>query len=145
MMNLFDAKNFAVIKDHLETFDYEFSADEKKAILNCLFKIAKSDEDYHPKEKEFLKEISAIVGYDFDVFSNEDPLDLTDPQISQILTGLDEGQKDWFVITAFLMIHADGVALMQEYFKLEGYFEQMGITRERWREVIKKTEEFFNS
>jgi hypothetical protein len=145
MMNLFDEKNHALIKDHLETFDYEFSDDEKKAILSSLFNIARSDDEYHPKEKELLKDISAIIGYDFDDFSKGHHLELDDNQINEILKGLGEGQKDWFVITAFLMIYADGVALMQEYFKLESYFEKMGILKERWQEIINKTEEFFKT
>jgi len=145
MIVLFDEKNNTVIKNHIETFDYEFLDDEKKAILSSLFDIAHSDDDYHPKEKEILKEISAMIGYDFDDFSKGEHLVLNDAQIYEILNGLDEGQKDWFIITAFLMIYADGVALMQEYFKLESYFEKMGISKERWQEVIKKTEEFLKT
>ena len=145
MMNLFDEKNYPVIKNHLESLDYEFSDDEKNAILSSLYNIAHSDDEYHPNEKELLKEISAIIGYDFEDFSKEGHIELDDNQIFEILKGLDEGQKDWFIITAFLMIYADGVALMQEYFKIESYFEKIGISKERWQEVINKTEEFLNT
>jgi len=141
MNNLFDNKNQQVIKNHLDALDYEFSDNKKRAILICLLDIAKSDNDFHPKEEKLLNEIANKIGFDINDFLSSGN-DIEKDAIYKILNDLDEGQKDWLVITAFLMIYADGIALMDEYIQLEKYFENIGITKERWQEVIEKTKDF---
>lgn len=53
-------------------------------------------------------------------------------------------QKDWYIVTAYAMLHADGEALDVEYQYLEVYFEKMGITREHFENVINTSHKLLN-
>ena len=133
-------KRQSAVREHLLGFGEDFTERQKKAIICSLLLIANSDGEYHRKEKQFLELSASLLGYQlqddfFDEFESFDPVD-----IPNLLNSLDEGQKDWFILTVAGMVHADGRALEIEFQLMEGILKKMGITEQRFMDVLKKTQ-----
>ena len=104
--------------------------------------IANADNDYHRKEQIYLEETALILGYTLKD-NLDDQLDefmsLDRNQLFLTLNGLTETQKDWYIVTVFGMVHADGVALETEFQYAFAFFDRMNITVERCENVMEKS------
>lgn len=130
--------------DHLEGFRNKFSENQKIAILNSLYIIAYSDGEFHQTEAQFFNHIAKLLGYTNLRDKMDKFMSKGSSTIFQILNSLDENQKDWYIITAYALLHADGEALEIEFQYMEVYLEKMGISKERFHDVIKNSHSLIN-
>jgi hypothetical protein len=144
MKEIFSSKNQKKIQHHLESLDYEFSDDQKSAIILCLYFIANSDNNFHEKEKKFLGDVASIINYDLESLLKYNLNNVNSEELFKTFSEFSEEEKDWFIITAFIMVYSDGIALMDEYLELEIYFEKMAITKDHWLNVIDSTKELLD-
>lgn len=131
------------VNEHLGGFKTGFNQQQKKAVMCSLFLIANSDGEFHNMENQFFKQTAALLGYRLssDLDSTLDEFMTMDREsLFRNLNSLGESQKDWYIVTAFGMVHADGRALEEEFQYLLVFFEKMGISEQRFENVIKKTE-----
>jgi uncharacterized tellurite resistance protein B-like protein len=133
------------INEHLGGFQKEFNQQQKKAVMCSLLLIANSDGEYHNKENQFFEQTATVLGYrlssDLDTTLDEF-MTMDRESLFRNLNSLGESQKDWYIITALGMVHADGKALEEEFQYMIVFFEKMGISEQRFESVIKKTELF---
>jgi uncharacterized tellurite resistance protein B-like protein len=145
MFSLFKKnKNEDSTNHHFRGFQDQFSENQRRAIMCSLFTIANSDGEFHKKEQEFFVEVASVLGYKLRDNYLDDFLSIGRDRLLNILNGLDENQKDWYIITAFTMIHIDGKALEIEFQYLESYFNSMGIDRNRFERVLQKSQLLMN-
>lgn len=133
--------------EHFRRFQSEFNAQQKKAIMCSLFMIANSDGEYHNEEHLYLEQIASVLGYHLGSDLNkivDEFMTINRDEIFQNLNNLSESQKDWYIITAYGMVHADNKALEEEIQYTFAFFEKMGITEQRIEDVLKKSELLFN-
>ncbi len=128
------------VNEHLSGFQEQFSEKQKKAILTSLLLIANSDREYHRKEERFFEQTATMLDYRLQSDYMDDLMSPDQDELFQILNSLAESQKDWYIITAFGMMHADGKSLEVEFKYLVGFFSRMGITEERYENVLRKTQ-----
>lgn len=131
------------VKEHLGGFQFEFNIQQKKAVIRSLFIIANSDGEFHRKEHRYLEQIATVLGYGLnsDIQKAVDEFSTMDRDaLFGNLKNLDETQKDWYIVTAFGMVHADGKTYEEEFQYVFVFFEKMGISEQRVENVIKKTE-----
>jgi uncharacterized tellurite resistance protein B-like protein len=128
------------VNEHLNGFQKEFTEKQKKAILTSLLLIAHSDREYHRKEERFFEQAATLLGYHLKRDYLDELMSPDQDELFQFLNSLTEGQKDWYIITAFGMMHADGKSLEVEFKYLVGFFSRMGITEERYEKVLRKTQ-----
>lgn len=133
-------ENQSYINQHLSGFQNNFSSNQKKAIMCSLFLIANADKEFHNKEAVFFEQTAKLLGYKLTSNFLEEFLSFNKVELLQLLDSLDESQKDWYIVTAFGMVHADGRALEKEYQYFEVFLENMNITEERFEYVLKKAE-----
>jgi uncharacterized tellurite resistance protein B-like protein len=130
-----------VVREHLGGFQDGFSPKQKKAILCSLFLIANSDQEFHLKEQQFFEETALLLGYRLTEGMIDDFMTLGGrTELFNLLNSLDEGQKDWYIITSLGMMHADGKPLDIELKHLMAFYDHMGITEERASNVVQKTD-----
>ncbi|HBG86121.1 MAG TPA: hypothetical protein DDW62_01075, partial [Marinilabiliaceae bacterium] len=103
------------VRQHLGGFQDEFSDNQKKAVMCSLMLIANSDGEFHRKEEMFFEQTATMLGYRLSGDYIDDLLAMGKEKLFQLLKSLDESQKDWYIITAFGMLHADGQALEVEF------------------------------
>lgn len=134
------------VSEHLSEFQSEFNANQKKAIMCSLFMIANSDEVYHKNEHKYLEQIARVLGYnlgsDLDKIVDEF-MTISRDEIFTNLNSLTQSQKDWYIITAYGMVHADNKALEAEIQYAFTFFAKMGISERRIESVINKSELMF--
>ena len=132
-----------VVNEHLGEFQTEFNQQQKKAVMISLFIIANSDGEFHNMENQFFEQTATLLGYrlssDLDTTIDEF-MTMDRESLFRNLNSLGESQKDWYIVTAFGMVHADGKALEEEFQNMIVFFEKMGISEQRFENVIKKTE-----
>lgn len=130
-----------VVREHLGGFQDGFNLKQKKAVLLSLFLIANSDQEFHIKEKQFFEETALLLGYRLTENMVDEFMSLGDrEELFRLLNSMDEGQKDWYIITSLGMMHADGKPLDIELKHLMTFFDHMGITEERASNVVQKAE-----
>lgn len=134
----------SAVNEHLNGFQVQFSENQKKAILTSLLLIASSDGDYHRKEEKFLEQTANMLNYRLKNNYFDDFMTINREDLFQYLDSLNENQKDWYVITAFGMMHSDGKDLDVEFDYLNAFFSKMGISEERFTNVLKKTQLLMN-
>jgi len=130
------------IKQHFQDFNSDFTLRQKKAIIGSLIVIAMADGDYDRSEARCLEETAMMLDYPLDDDINIAVLELMDMDREEVLATLNSltsSQKDWYIITAMGMIHADGKTLAEELMTAAAYFENMGITPERVDNTLKKS------
>ena len=107
-----------------------------------LFLIANSDGEYHHKENQFFELTATLLGYhlssNFDAAIDE--FTMEEESLFRNLNSLGESQKDWYIVTVLGMIHADGATFEEELHYMEVFLEEMGISVQRFENVIKKTD-----
>lgn len=128
------------VRKHLGRFQDEFTDDQKKAVLFSLLMIANSDGEYHRKEEQFFEQACTTLGFHIDAQGRylDEFSAMGRDRLFQLLASLDEGQKDWYIFTAIGMMTADGQALEAESQYIYVFFEQMGITKQRIENVMRK-------
>lgn len=114
------------------------------AIIGSLLIIANSDGEFHKKEAQFLKEVSKVLGYKSSRSKLNKFMSIGLDEMFLKLNGLDDSQKEWYIVTTFTMLHVDGQALDLEFQYLEVYFAKMGINREKFKDVIEKSHILLN-
>ncbi len=130
-----------VVQQHLGDFQNSFSEKQKEAILASLFIIANSDKEYHNKENEFFKLTATILGYNLNMLKNtEKILKLKLIDLMGLLHQLNEIQKEWFIITAYGMVNADGQALDIEYNVLLCFAKGMGVSEAIVKDILTNSE-----
>lgn len=132
-----------VVNEHLGGFQTGFNQQQKKAVMCSLFLIANSDGEFHNMENQFFEQTATLLGYRLssDLDTTLDKFMTMDREsLFRNLNSLGESQKDWYIVTAFGMVHADGKALEEEFQYMIVFFEKMGISEQRFENVIKKTE-----
>ncbi len=132
-------KKETTIEEHYNDF-YGFSDDQKKAILVSLFDIANSDEDFHDKETDFINRTSTTLGYSLKYHQIKKSLNNEREQIYDILRGMNDHQKDWYVITVLTMIYADGKIDSDEFGYVENFLLNVGVSRETIEKNMVKTD-----
>lgn len=137
-------KSKVSLDQHFQGFQNQFSANQKLAIMASLFIIANADGEFHNKEARFLKEVALALGYNYIPKNLDEFMKIGPEKVFQKLNSLEDSQKDWYIITAFAMLHVDGQALDIEFQYLETYFAKMEITRERFEQVVKKSQLLIN-
>ena len=108
-----------------------------------LFLIANSDGEYHNKEHQFFEQTAMLLGYKLGNNLDsivEEFMTMDRESLFYHLNSLNESKKDWYIVTAFGMVHSDGRALEEEFQYMLVFFDKMGITEERFENVIRKTE-----
>jgi uncharacterized tellurite resistance protein B-like protein len=129
------------VREHLGGFQDGFSPKQKKAILCSMFLIANSDQEFHIKEQQFFEETALLLGYRLTENMIDDFMTLGGrDELFNLLNSLDEGQKDWYIITSLGMMHADGKPLDIELKHLMTFYDHMGITEERASNVVQKAD-----
>jgi len=128
------------VNEHFSGFQKQFTENQKKAILISLIIIAGSDGEYHRNEEKFLFQIATVLGYPLKRNYLKDFLSYDKDELLLLLNSLGENQKDWYIVTAFGMMHADGISLELEFKYLDFIFSKMGITNERYEIVLKKSQ-----
>jgi len=126
------------VNEHLGAFRDDFSDIQKKAILGTLCMIASIDDEFHPKEAKFLENTCKLFGYQLTDAMIAEIYSLDQDYVFQVLNGLKEGQKDWYIITALGMIYADGKVAGGEKAAIEMIFSRIGIDANRSEAVVKK-------
>ena len=145
MFSLFNSNNQkSGINQHLREFQDQFSENQRKAIMSCLFIIANLDGEFHRKEEKFFIEAASVLGYKLSGDYLDDFMSMGGEKLINILNSLDDSQKDWFIIAAYVMVHADGQALDYEFQCLESQLNIMGITRQRFEDVVSKSQLLMN-
>lgn len=134
----------SAVNAHLGGFQDEFTKNQKKAILNSLLLIACSDGDYHQKEVQFFEQAATLLGFRLTQDYAEELMSFSRDNLFQLLNSLSESQKDWYIVTVFGMMYADGEALEIESQYLDALFDNMGITEERFEKVLSKTQFIMN-
>lgn len=129
------------LREHLSGFQDSFSENEKKAMMYGLMMIATADRNLHEKELEYFEETSMMLGYKIN--SNLDDtlanlMTMNSDVVFNTLNKLHGSNRDWFIITVFGMIHADGVRLETEYQMAVVIFDKMEISEEYCFNVLKK-------
>ncbi len=145
MFSLFNNNQISGVNPHIREFQNQFSENQRKTIMSCLFVIANLDGEFHRKEEEFFVEIASVLGYRLTGDYLDDFMSIGRERLTKILNGLDDSQKDWYIITAYAMVHADGQALDYEFQCLESQLNIMGITRQRFEEVLAKSQLLMNN
>ncbi len=142
MFNFFNKKrdtNF--IKKHLSGFEGTFTDEQKKAILVSLYVIANADDEFHEMEDEFFKKTANLLNYNLSDNIMEEFSAISRATVFELLKGLSDSQKDWYLVTVAGMIHADGKVLASELDDAFRYLLSMGISKNR----LDKTIENLNS
>lgn len=132
------------VRENLGDFQDQFTENQKKAIMCSLFLIANSDGEFHHKEQQFFEQTAMLLGYTLTSDILDEFLSMERTQLFQLLGSLKEDQKDWYIITAYGMVHADGQTLEVEFQYLDVFFTKMGITVERFQNVLKKSQLLMN-
>lgn len=147
MLNNFFRKhaNNNSVRDHLGGFQDSFTERQKKSIMNSLLLIAYADREFDGREIKYFEETSTILGYKLH-YSLEDTIDeftrMSREEVLSSLNGLDESQKDWYIVTVFGMINADGKVFEEEFLAADTFFNNMGISLDRCERVLKKAQLF---
>ena len=129
-----------VVTHHLFGFQKSFTEVQKTAIMSSLYVIANSDGKFHKKEARFFLQAAEVLEYKLTENFLDRFLLITPEEQIMILNMLDESQKDWFIITIFGMVCSDGKALDIEYKTMQFILESIGITEQRFHNVIDKYE-----
>jgi uncharacterized tellurite resistance protein B-like protein len=116
-----------------------FTESQKETILRCLLEVANVDREFHEEEKIFLQDVARQMDYPLTDERIVDIMTIEINKVFELMGSLGMNQKDWFVVTLFGMIHADGTDLDTEYQMMEVYFDMIGFSRARYEEVIVKT------
>jgi hypothetical protein len=134
--------NEDLIRKHFSGFQDGFNEKQKKAILYSLYIVARSDNELHKTEIQFLEEIGAMLGCKLndDFFMDLDNY-MESREIFSILKSLTDSQKEWYIVTAITMIQVDGKSLKKENEYTSTFFSQMGITQ-KWAELTMSKAEF---
>ena len=136
-------ENQNVVNEHLDGFQTGFNQQQKKAVMCSLFIIANSDGEFHNMENQFFEQTAALLGYrlssDLDTTIDEF-MTMDRESLFRNLNSLGESQKDWYIVSSWGMVHADGKAIKEEFQHLLVFFDEMGISEERFENVIKKSE-----
>jgi len=131
-------KSQEVVVQHLSGFNKSFTTIQKEAILQALFVIANIDGQYHKKEANFFALAAKTLNYDL----SEDIIDklllITPEHQFDILKNLDDSQKDWFIVTIFGMLSADGKGKEVEFNTMGFILDNMGISSQRLDRVLSK-------
>lgn len=128
-----------ILKEHLTDFQNGFSEYERRAILISLLIIANSDGEFHSKESSYFEMISKQLGYKLEEDYIDEFFKIDREEVYQILKGLNRKQKEWYILTLFSMIHADGKPMDVEFKYAQPYLERMQITREVFEETIQSS------
>lgn len=133
------------VKKHLAKFQDDLNDLQKKAIMRSLFQIANGDGEYHHKEHEFIVQTAELLNFPLANSSRKIATELLEMNTSEVinqLNSLDAEHKDWYLITAFGMIHSDEKALEEEFIVLKDIFHQMGINQSHFETIIEQTSLF---
>ena len=140
MPSFFDKSDDA-LKEHLSGFKESFTDEQKKAILFSLFDIANSDNEFHAKEIEFFDQIGNLLNYQTGENILDEYLEADKEKVFESLNDFTDSQKDWYIVTVFGMIHADGKVLDEELADAERFLSGiMGISKERINDAIQKSQ-----
>ena len=134
-------KSDDALKEHLSGLKESFTDEQKKAILFSLFDIANSDDEFHAKEIEFFDQVGNLLNYPTGENILDEYLEADREKVFKSLNDLSDSQKDWYIITVFGMIHADGKVLDEELTDAERFLSGiMGISKERINDAIQKNQ-----
>jgi uncharacterized tellurite resistance protein B-like protein len=131
------------ISVHLKQFQYEFSLDQKRAIMQSLFVVANVDGKFHRKEVKLFNDTAKLLDYKMKDTAEDTLLDIISidkEQVKYVLNKMNTKQKDWYILTIFGMIWADGKALDIEFNHGIAYLDAIGITEEYAMKILKKSE-----
>ena len=141
-------KKTNIFDEHLGGFQENFTSQQKKAMIMGLWSIANSDEEIHQKEEIFMKETSLLLGFDYNsLWDGMFDFNYEEGELGRSLNSLSNGDKDWYVIAIFGMIHADGRALEVEYAYAEAILNVMNVTIEDALKTLQKSQammDYFN-
>jgi uncharacterized tellurite resistance protein B-like protein len=131
------------VENHLGQFQSDFTENQKRAILVSLYVIANSDGEFHQNEIDVFHNTADLLGYKMKRTVEKTLTDITSvskDEMVRVLRQMDQGQKDWYIVTAMGMIHADGQVLEIEIKHGMAYFEAIGVTEEYAFSVLEKAE-----
>jgi uncharacterized tellurite resistance protein B-like protein len=134
-------KKTNIFDEHLGEFQDNFSSGQKTAMIMGLWAIANSDGEIHQKEEIFMKEMSLILGYDYNNLWDGVLNSQYEPgEIKRALNSLTNSGKDWYIITIFGMIHADGRTLEVEFAAAEAILNLMNVSVDHALKTLQKSQ-----
>lgn len=110
---------------------YEFTDEQKKAILLSLFEIANCDGEFHQLEIAYFKRTSNLLGFSIKNGKLKKWLDRNKEHFYSILRKLSESQKDWYVFTVLGMVYSDSTVDEREYNHVNKFLLSLGFSPER--------------
>lgn len=137
MFNFFNKKQDP-INDYMGNFQNNFAKEQKAAILGFLVYLAKSDNQFHPREMQNLEQTGRLLGLE-----SNDPVIAKVAnggidEITRILNTLSRSQKEWFVVALQSMVNADGKVEDIEMDYALGIAKDIGITEEEYIQIVQK-------
>jgi uncharacterized tellurite resistance protein B-like protein len=131
----------------LNEFQSSFTAEQKAAIFGCLVTIAKCDGEVHPKEYASVEQSSNVIGLDLvtDLAiikqTTQNGLDGMIP----VLNTLSKSQKEWYITSQHMVLHADGKVAPQEVNCCLEIAEKIGISTEEYKEILDRMDAIFDA
>lgn len=129
-------------------FQETFTESQKKAILGSMFLIIFSDKQAGNNKKRLFKNTADLLGYRLigssfeqignNLIGNSNNFYLTEQTMNKQIINLSESQTDWYILSMFDIMNADGILSEEEYDKLIFVFNKVGITENRAVEVVEK-------
>lgn len=111
MFNLFNGKEDSASgpdNQKFESFQDNFSPEQRAAILTSLVSMAKSDGEAHPKELQLVEQARKLLGVELDDPILNKTLNQDIQFVVDILNSLEPAQKEWFISSLHRIILADG-------------------------------------
>lgn len=136
--------------ENMVGFQNEFTQDQKAAIIFSLMTlVTKAESRNCANSKRQVEEVASMLNLQLD-----DPiLDVTiarvyawgnNKYIIKVLNSLSKSQKEWYVITAWSILIADGQAEGAEVRYVLETFEDIGITEHEFQRIFQKAKALMN-
>lgn len=134
-----------IFDEHIGEFQKNFTSQQKKAMIMGLWSIANSDGEIHQKEENFMREISLLLGFDYNsLWNGLFHFEYKEGELGTALNSLSKSNKEWYIITVFSMIHVDGHALDIEFVYAESILNVMNITVDEALKTLQKSQGMIN-
>ena len=129
-------------------FQSSFSTEQKAAIILSMGFVAKCDGQYHPKELDLIKQIAIHIGINLE--KEMMPGGIININASKgieyfgkVLNNLESGQKEWYLVSLFNLIHCDGNVAEAEAKEVLMIAEDIDISAEQYKQIVDKWDKLY--
>ena len=110
--------------------------------------VAKCDGQYHPKELDLIKQIAIHIGINLE--KEMMPGGIININASKgieyfgkVLNNLESGQKEWYLVSLFNLIHCDGNVAEAEAKEVLMIAEDIDISAEQYKQIVDKWDKLY--